>query len=78
MTDLAARTRPSGLDALVALYRLFLRGQLTCLRALGLLGLGAISIILTAVARTSDDVTDTATGVLAEYGLAVVAPVCTL
>ena len=78
MTDLATRTRPSSVDAFVALYRLFLRGQLTRLRALGLLGLGAISIILTAVARTSDDVTDTATNVLAEYGLAVVAPVCTL
>lgn len=78
MTDLASRQRPSSLDALTALYRLFLRGQLTRLRALGLLALGAISIILTAVARTSDDVADTATGVLAEYGLGVVAPVCTL
>ena len=78
MTDLATRSRPTSLDAFAALYRLFLRGQLTRLRAVGLLGLGAISVILTAVARTSDDVTDTATSVLAEYGLAVVAPVCTL
>lgn len=78
MTTLATRTRPSALDGFVALYRLFIKGQLTRLRALGLLSLGGIGIILTAVARTSDDVADTATGVLAEYGLAVVAPVCTL
>lgn len=78
MSGLHTRARPATADAFVALYRLFLRGQLTRLRALGLVGLGAISIILTAVARTSDDVRDTATGVLAEYGLAVVAPVCTL
>ena len=74
----AARRRPSSVDAFVTTYRLFLRGQLTRLRALGLLGLGAISIILTAVARTADDVPEAATTVLAEYGLAVVAPVCTL
>ena len=73
-----ARRRPSSVDALVTTYRLFLRGQLTRLRALGLLGLGAISIILTAITRTSIDVAEAATTVLAEYGLAVVAPVCTL
>lgn len=78
MSARETRSRPSSVNAFAALYQLFLRGQLTRLRALGLLALGAISIILTAVARTSDDVTDTATGVLAEYGLAVVAPVCTL
>lgn len=70
--------RPSTADALIQLYRLFLRGQLTRLRAFGLLTLGAISIILTAIARTSDDVADAATSILAEYGLAVVAPICTL
>lgn len=78
MTTMAPRSRPSSLDALVTVYRLFLRGQLTRLRALGLLTLGALSIVLTAVARTSDDVVDVATTVLAEYGLGIVAPVCTL
>lgn len=78
MTDTATRTAPSSIDAFGALYRLFLRGQLTRLRAFGLLALGALSIVLTAIARTADDVTDAATGIMAEYGLAVVAPVCTL
>jgi ABC-2 type transport system permease protein len=77
MTTATTRS-PATTDAFIQLYRLFLRGQLTRLRAFGLLTLGAISILLTAVARTSDDVTDTATTVLAEYGLGIVAPICTL
>ncbi len=70
--------RPGTADAFIQLYRLFLRGQLTRLRAFGLLTLGAISILLTAVSRTADDVADSATTVLAEYGLGIVAPICTL
>ena len=78
MSTVASRMSPSGVQAFTTVYRLFLRGQLTRLRALALLSLGALSVVLTAIARASDDVADTATGLLAEYGLAIVAPVCTL
>ena len=74
----ATRAMPAPATAFAAVYRFFLRGQLTRLRALGLFTLGALSIVLTAVTRTSDDVVDAATNLLAEYGLGVVAPVCTL
>ena len=72
------RVGPSAAAALFAVYRFFLRGQLTRLRALGLFSLGAVGVILAAIGRNSDDVVDTSTRLLAEYGLGVVAPVCTL
>lgn len=78
MTETSSRHRPSPAVALAALYRLFLRGQLTRLRAVGLLMLGAVAVVLTLVARTADDPVEAATGVVAEYGLGLVAPVCTL
>jgi ABC-2 type transport system permease protein len=78
MTDLQARAGPAPTTALLAVYRLFLRGQLTRLRALGLFSLGVVGVILAAVGRNSDDVVDTSTRLLAEYGLGVVVPVCTL
>ncbi len=64
--------------AFAAIYRLFLRGQLTRLRALGLLVLGAVGILLAAVTRNADDPVEASSDLIAEYGLAVVAPVCTL
>jgi ABC-2 type transport system permease protein len=70
--------RPNSVTAFAALYRLFLRGQLTRLRAVGLALLGGVAIVLTILARSADDPTETAAGVIAEYGLGVVAPVCTL
>ncbi|MFN3214885.1 MAG: hypothetical protein ACE367_00140 [Acidimicrobiales bacterium] len=77
MTMQAAH-RPASGTAFVALYRLFLRGQLTRLRAVGLGLLGGVAILLTLLARSADDPTEAATGVIAEFGLGVVAPVCTL
>ncbi|MFV2038719.1 MAG: hypothetical protein ACC660_00585, partial [Acidimicrobiales bacterium] len=69
---------PGALTAFSTVYRLLLRGQLTRLRALGLLALGAVAILLMAVVRSSDDVVESATELLAEYGLGIVAPVATL
>ena len=78
MTATHTTHSPSSADAFVQLYRLFLRGQLTRLRAFGLLTLGAIAIVLTAIAPTTEEPLEFAVGVLAEYGLVIVAPVCTL
>lgn len=69
---------PSTLSSLGRLYQLFLRGQLTRLRAVGLFVLSALAIVLTAVSRGADDPLDASTIVIAEYGLGIVAPVCTL
>ena len=69
---------PSPTTAFAATYRLLLRGQLTRLRVVGLLALGAVGILLAIVVRTGDEVFENSADVLAAYGLAVVAPVCTL
>lgn len=74
----AATRRPTSGAAFLALYRLFLRGQLTRLRAVGLALLGGVAIVLTLLARSADDPTETAAGIIAEFGLGIVAPVCTL
>jgi len=66
------------LTSFVVAYKLFLTGQLSRLRALGLLSLGIVGIILAAITRTTDDVVGEGTALMADYGLAVVAPVCTL
>lgn len=76
-TALAGR-RPSSLTAFASVYRLFLRGQLTRLRAIGLLALGLIGILLAVVVRLGDDVLENSVELLAGYGLAIVAPICTL
>lgn len=78
MTTTADRRGPAPATAFVALYRLFLRGQLTRLRAIGLLALGAVAVLLAVVTRGDDDPLDAAANVIAEYGLTIVAPVCTL
>lgn len=70
--------RPRSGSAFVALYRLFLRGQLTRLRAGGLALLGGVAVVLTILARSADDPVEAAAGIIAEYGLGIVAPVCTL
>lgn len=78
MTATTGRRGPAAATAFTALYRLFLRGQLTRLRAIGLLALGAVAVLLSVVARSDDDPLDAAANVIAEYGLTIVAPVCTL
>ncbi len=78
MSTVQTAAGPSSAVAFAAVYRLFLRGQLTRLRALGLLVLGAVGILLAAVARTADNPVDASANLIAEYGLAVVTPVCTL
>jgi len=70
--------RPGPMLAFTTTYRLLLHGQLTRLRALGLLSLGLIGIVLAAVTRAANNVPEAATNLLADYGLGIVAPVCTL
>ena len=74
----AVRATPASGVALGSIYRMFLRGQLTRLRAVGLLLLSVVAIILAFHARTDDAPVRTATEIMAEYGLTVVVPVCTL
>lgn len=63
-----------------ALYRLFLTSQATRGRIAGLLALGAIAIVLGIAIGASDvaDPLDDGTRMIAQFGLAVVAPVATL
>lgn len=60
------------------LYSVFLRGQLTRLRSLGLGLLSSFCIVLSLIARASDDPFERATRAVAAYGLGLVVPVCTL
>jgi ABC-2 type transport system permease protein len=78
MSDQLTTKPPTAATALMITYRLFLRGQLTRGRALGLLVLGALGVVLTAVFRTSDDPVEASTTVIAEYSLAVMIPLCAL
>lgn len=78
MTAVHPTTPPRVASALVTTYRLFLRGQLTRVRALALLVLGALGVVLTAVFRTDEDVVDASSTVIAEYSLAVMIPLCSL
>lgn len=81
MTDTTSATRTSAapLPAVASIYRMFLRGQLTRLRALGLLLLSLIAILLAILARTDEfSPVRTAVEIMAEYGISLVVPVCTL
>lgn len=70
-------TTPSPV-AFGAIYHLFLHGQLTRLRSIGLGALSSVAVLLAILARTDDDPLRTATEVMANFGLGVVLPVCTL
>lgn len=74
----AVRTSPSPVPAVASIYKMFLRGQLTRLRALGLLLLSVVAIILAFLARGDSAPVRTATEIMSEYGISVVVPVCTL
>lgn len=76
MTPSSTTTIVSGVRVFPAIYRLFLTGQLTRLRSAGLGLLSALSILLAIVARGADDPLDTATSIMAEYGLGIVVPLC--
>lgn len=73
------RVSPAAGRAAAAIYHLFLRGQLTRLRAVGLFVLSAISILLAFLARADEpNPVRTATEIMADYGMSIVVPVCTL
>jgi ABC-2 type transport system permease protein len=69
---------PDPLAAFGAVFHLFLRGQLTRLRSLGLGLLSSLSVLLAFIARASEDPLGNAASAVAGYGLGVVLPVCTL
>ena len=72
------RRRP-GLPALVALYRLVLRHQVTTARLLLLLAFGAVAILVAvAVGAESGDPVRAGTGFVSEFGLRLMVPVGSL
>jgi ABC-2 type transport system permease protein len=75
---LAARPRPRAGSAIVALYRLFLRTQVTVPRLLGIGALGGLAILLGVFARFDDSPTQAAADIVAAYGLGIVAPLAVL
>lgn len=74
MTDTVNRPASPGL----ALFRLMLRLQATRGRIVGLGLLSAASVVLAFVTRSADDPSQAGAELIAEYGLGVVLPVCTL
>lgn len=62
----------------VALYRLLLRMQLTPLRIVGIVALGAVAILLALATRSDDDPLRATTEVAIGYGLGLVLPLATL
>jgi ABC-2 type transport system permease protein len=79
MTSVASsETRPHATTTLLALHRLLVRTQVSVARLLGISALGALSLLLGALARTDDDPTRAAGDVVASYGLGLLVPLATL
>jgi ABC-2 type transport system permease protein len=74
----AAPVRPRTLVTLGALYRLFLRTQVTLPRLLGIGALGGLAVVIGLIARWDDDPAQAATDAIAGYGLAILVPVAAL
>ena len=74
----ASAERPRTGASLSALYRLLLRTQITVPRLLGIAGLGALSIVLGALARWNDDPAQAASETAATFGLGIVVPLAAL
>ena len=64
--------------ALVALYRLLLRTQVTVQRLLGIGALGALAVVMGIFARLDSNSPQAAADVVSSYGLAVLVPLATL
>jgi ABC-2 type transport system permease protein len=71
-------TRPSTTAALVALYRLFLRTQVTLPRLLGIAALGVLAIPIGLFARGANDPVQAAADTVASYGLGILVPLAAL
>jgi ABC-2 type transport system permease protein len=74
----ASTVRPHTAASLGALYRLLLRTQVTIPRLLGIAALGALAIVLGAIARWDDDPLQAAADAVASYGLGIVVPLAAL
>jgi ABC-2 type transport system permease protein len=66
------------MTTVVALHRLVLREQVTVTRILGIAALGALSILLGALARADDEPAMAVADMVATYGLGVLVPLATL
>ena len=71
-------TRPSTAAALVALYRLFLRTQVTLPRLLGIAALGVLAIPIGLFARGANEPVQAAADTVASYGLGLLVPLAAL
>jgi ABC-2 type transport system permease protein len=71
-------TQPRRTVALLALYRLLLRSQVTVPRLLGIAALGALAVLLGVFARWDEDPVQAAADVAASYGLGILVPLAAL
>ncbi len=74
----ASAERPRTAASLGALYRLLLRTQVTVPRLLGIVALGALSVLLGVFARWDDDPVQAAAEAVTSYGLGFVVPLAAL
>jgi ABC-2 type transport system permease protein len=74
----AVSGRPGVFVALVALYRLLLRTQITVQRLLGIGALGALSILFGVFARSDDDPAQAVADAVSGYGLGILVPLAAL
>jgi ABC-2 type transport system permease protein len=77
-TGAVAPVRAGAIDSLVALYRLFLRTQITVPRLLGIAALGALSLLIGLFARLDDNPAQAAADAVSSYGLGIVVPLAAL
>lgn len=76
--DATAAGKPGAAASLSALYRLLLRTQVTLPRLLGIVALGALSVLLGVFARLDDDSVQAAADAAASYGLGILVPLAAL
>ena len=74
----AVPARPGALVSLPALYRLLLRTQITVPRLLGILALGALSVVIGLFARWDDNSAQAAADSVSGYGLGILVPFASL
>jgi len=71
-------TQPRRTVALLALYRLLLRSQVTVPRLLGIAALGSLAVLLGVFARWDENPVQAAADVAASYGLGILVPLAAL
>jgi ABC-2 type transport system permease protein len=78
VTAVVSEQRPRTPTSLVALYRVLLRTQITVARLLGIAALGALSLLLGALAGADADPPQAVAEVVSAYGLGILVPLATL